>query len=150
MGDQGPEVTGMYHVHRLPACAEHHEEHHLGPSGSACTHILQPAASFSLPPSLSGLPHCLTSTGLFTWLKSVRGAGLALCIAITPIWGHQEKEELAQRPVDPSEVAAAWMMLTGHTSGVIQLWGNQECEIVPLARLTSQRSACRCGGSGGR
>ena len=36
------------------------------------------------------------------------------------------------------------MMLTGHTTGVIQLWGNQETEIVPLARLTSQHTACRC------
>ena len=68
---------------------------------------------------------------------------MALCMVITPIWGHQEKEALAQRPTDASEVADAWMMLTGHTSGVIQLWGNQACEIVPLARLTSQRTACR-------
>ena len=84
---------------------------------------------------------------MLSWLHL---AGMALCIAITPIWGHQEKEEHEQRPTDPDEIADAWMMLTGHTTGVIQLWGNQETEIVPLARLTGQHTACRCAQTGSR
>ena len=83
------------------------------------------------PQAAHVLQHATAESG------SMHAAGPAQCMAITPTWGrHSEKDT-------PDEQATHWILLSGHETGIIQLWANHgEC-MVPLARLTSQTSPCR-------
>ena len=65
--------------------------------------------------------------------------GPAQCLAITPTWGKHSAED--SQDLDHTH----WILLSGHESGLIQLWGNNGEQMVALARITAQNSPCRRG-----